>query len=151
MRRTCPFKPTTSAYSRDVVLGGLDDGDYMVSVNIGDDQLSVVIEVVNDQTPPTLSNAEASKAVVVNGDHFTLSVDVAMNESMTAIASVMADVSMLDDTQTDGVALTELTASPGTYTTIITVSDGSDGSDANTAEDGEKTITITATDRIGIP
>ena len=148
---TAPDAPETDdvSYTRDVALGGLDDGDYMVTVNIGDDQLSAVIEVVNDQTPPTLSNAEASKAVVVNGDHFTLSVDVAMNESMTAIASVMADVSMLDDTQTDGVALTELTASPGTYTTIITVSDGSDGSDANTAEDGEKTITITATDRIG--
>ena len=148
---TAPDAPETDdvSYTRDVALGGLDDGDYMVTVNIGDDHLSAVIEVVNDQTPPTLSNAEASKAVVVNGDHFTLSVDVAMNESMTAIASVMADVSMLDDTQTDGVALTELTASPGTYTTIITVSDGSDGSDANTAEDGEKTITITATDRIG--
>ena len=123
--------------------GDIPEGDVMVTVTIASRSDTVSFEVINDQTPPTLTNAEASQSVVVNGDNFTLSVDVAMNESMTAITSVMADVSMLDDTQMDDVVLTELGSSPGTYATIITV-----GKD-NTAEDGEKTITIAATDRIG--
>lgn len=132
-------------YERSITLPAmLADGMYTVSVEIqGDVNNELMIEVVNDQTPPTVSDAEASKMVVMNGDHFTLSANVGMNESMVAIASVTADVSMLDDTQADPVALTELTASPGTYTTIITVSD------MNMAEDGEKTITITATDAVG--
>lgn len=132
-------------YERSITLPAmLADGMYTVSVEIqGDVNNELMIEVVNDQTPPTVSDAEVSKMVVMNGDHFTLSANVGMNESMVAIASVTADVSMLDDTQADPVALTELTASPGTYTTIITVSD------MNMAEDGEKTITITATDAVG--
>ena len=78
------------------------------------------------------------------GITFTLSVDVAMNESMVAITSVTADLGGLDSTQTDPVKLDELSSSPGTYFTIITVSDDDDN--INTAEDGEYTITITATD-----
>ena len=132
-------------YERSITLPAmLDDGMYTVSVEIqGDVNNELQIEVVNDQTPPTVSNADASEDVVVNGDSFTLSASVAMNESMVEIASVMADLGGLDSTKADGVMLDELSSSPGTYFTIITVDD------ANEAEDGEYTITITATDAIG--
>ena len=131
-------------YSRSLALPAvLADGMYTVSVEIqGDVNNSLQIEVVNDQTPPTISDADASETVVVNGDTLTLSVDVAMNESMVAIESVIADLGGLDSTQAT-VALDELSSSPGKYFTIITVNA------ANEAEDGEYTITITATDTIG--
>ncbi len=131
-------------YSRSVTLPAvLEDGMYTVSVEIqGDVNNELTVQVLNDQTPPTISDADASEAVVVNGDTLTLSADVAMNESMVAIASVIADIGGLDSTQTT-VALDELSSSPGKYFTIITVDD------ANEAEDGEYTITITATDAIG--
>ena len=123
------------------------DGMYTVSVEIqGDVNNSLQIQVVNDQTPPGVSNAAASEDVVVGGDTLTLSADVAMNESMIEIASVMADLGGLDTTKADGVMLTELDGSPGKYFTIITVASMDDG---NEAEDGEYTITITATDAIG--
>ena len=134
------------AYSRSVDLPDvLADGMYTVSVEIqGDVNDSFSIQVVNDQDPPTLSNAEASKDELVDGGTFTLSVDVAMNESMVAIESVTADLGGLDTTQAT-VTLDELPSSPGTYFTIITIADA----DANEAEDGEYTITVTATDAIG--
>ncbi len=131
-------------YSRSVELPAVvADGMYTVSVEIqGDVNNSLQIEVVNDQTPPSVSNADVSEAVVVNGDSFTLSAVVAMNESMVAIESVTADLGGLDSTKADAVTLDELPSSPGTYFTIITVDD------ANEAEDGEYTITVTATDAI---
>ncbi len=132
-------------YSRSIMLPAtLDDGMYTLSVEIqGATDNSLMIEVVNDQTPPSVSNADVSEDVVVNGDSFTLSASVAMNESMVAITSVTADLGGLDSTQADGVTLDELSSSPGKYFTIITVDD------ANEAEDDEYTITITATDAIG--
>ena len=133
------------SYTRTIMLpAAIPEGEHDIMVTIANLSDSVTIEVVNDQSPPTVSNADASKAVVVNGDTFTLSVDVAMNESMVAIVSVIADLGGLDTTQAT-VPLDELSSSPGTYFTIITVDDSID----NTAEDGEYTITITATDTIG--
>lgn len=132
-------------YSRSVTLPAtLADGMYTLSVEIqGATDNSLMIEVVNDQTPPSVSKADVSEDVVVNGDTLTISADVAMNESMVEIASVMADLGGLDSTKADGVMLDELSSSPGKYFTIITVDD------ANEAEDGEYTITVTATDAIG--
>ena len=131
-------------YSRTIKLpDDLADGTYTVTVDIQGLIGTMDIEVLNDQTPPTLSNAEGSKTVVEDGDTFTLSVDVAMNESMVAIDSVTADLGGLDTTQAE-VTLDELPSSPGTYFTIITIADA----DANEAEDGEYTISITATDAI---
>jgi hypothetical protein len=131
-------------YARSVELPDVvADGMYTVSVEIqGDVNNSLMIEVVNDQTPPVVSNANASEAVVVNGDTLTISADVAMNESMVEITSVVADLGGLDSTQ-ESVMLDELSSSPGKYFTIITVNAD------NEAEDGEYTITITATDAIG--
>ena len=79
---------------------------------------------------------------VVNGDIVTLVVKA--TSTIAGDISVMADVSMVDSTKTAAIPLTELTGATGTYTTILTISD----SEMNTAEDGEATITITATDRI---
>ena len=96
------------------------------------------IEVLNDQAPPTLSGATASPMTVVNGDLVTLSV---MAASTIDITSVMADLSAVDSTQTEMVSLTQQ-GDGGTYFYVFTISD------MNTAEDGEASITITATDRI---
>ena len=134
-------------YSRSVTLPAtIADGMYTLSVEIqGATDNSLMIEVVNDQTPPSVSNAASSMDVVVAGDTITLSADVAMNESMVAIASVMADLGGLDTTQVM-VGMDELSSSPGRYFTVITIASMDDG---NTAEDGEYTVTITATDAIG--
>ena len=137
-------------YARSITLPAVvADGTYTVSVEIqGDVNNSLQVQVVNDQTPPTVSNADASEAVVVNGDTLTLSADVAMNESMVAIASVIADLGGLDSTQAT-VALDGLSSSPGKYFTIITIKAGNEAEAGNEADDAEYTITITATDTIG--
>ena len=129
-------------YSRSITLPAtLPDGMYTISVQIqGDTNNSLMVEVLNDQTAPMLSDASALPMTVMNGGVLTLSVKAS---SGNEIASVTADVNMLDSTKTDAIALTELTSAPGTYTTIVTISGD------NTADDGEKTVTFTATDRIG--
>ena len=134
-------------YQRSITLPAtLADGMYTVSVEIqGDVNNELQIEVVNDQTPPSVSNAASSMDVVAAGDTITLSADVAMNESMVDIDSVMADLGGLDTTQAM-VGMDELSSTPGRYFTVITIASMDDG---NTAEDGEYTITITATDAIG--
>lgn len=134
-------------YERSITLPAvLEDGMYTVSVEIqGDVNNDLQIEVVNDQTPPSVTNATASQEVVVGRDTLTITADVAMNESMVEIASVVADLGGLDSSQ-ESVMLDELSSSPGRYFTIITVTSEEAG---NTAEDGEYTITITATDAIG--
>ena len=128
------------AYMRDVNLGGLDDGDYMVTVNIGDDMLSIPIEVVNDRTPPMLSKASAWPAVVKDGDQVALRVVVT---SVNEIVSVTADVSALDSTRMEPLMLSEQPDEAGVYTRLFTIA-----SEGNTNDDGEITITFKATDRI---
>ena len=133
-------------YSRSITLPAtLADGTYTISVAIqGDTNNSLSVKVVNDQTPPAVSDAKALPDTVKNGELFTLSANVALpkNSSLT-IKSVMADVSELDSTQTDAVEMTEQKSAAGTYTAIITVDE------ANTAMDGAKEITITAMDDLG--
>ena len=126
-------------YSRTITLpADLADGTYTVTVDIQGLMDSMDIEVLNDQAPPTLSGATASPMTVVNGDLVTLSV---MAASTIDITSVMADLSAVDSTQTEMVSLTQQ-GDGGTYFYVFTISD------MNTAEDGEASITITATDRI---
>ena len=130
-------------YSRTITLpADLADGTYTVTVDIQGLMDSMDIEVLNNQAPPTLSDATARPMTVVNGDIVTLVVTA--TSTIAGDISVMADVSMVDSTKTAAIPLTELTGATGTYTTIFTISD----SEMNTAEDGEATITITATDRI---
>ena len=63
---TAPDVPETDdvSYTRDVALGGLEDGNYTITVNIGDDSLSVGIEVVNDRTA---ADAERGERVACSG------------------------------------------------------------------------------------
>ena len=130
-------------YSRTITLpADLADGTYTVTVDIQGLMDSMDIEVLNNQAPPTLSDATARPMTVVNGDIVTLVVKA--TSTIAGDISVMADVGMVDSTKTAAIPLTELTGATGTYTTIFTISDG----ELNTAEDGEATITITATDRI---
>ena len=126
-------------YSRTITLpADLADGTYTVTVDIQDLTDTRDIEVLNDQAPPTLSGATASPMTVVNGDLVTLSV---MAASTIDITSVMADLSAVDSTQTEMVSLTQQ-GDGGTYFYVFTISTD------NTNDDGEATITITATDRI---
>ena len=133
-------------FSREVMLpADLPEGDVMVTLTIAGRSDSVSFEVINDQDPPVVSNVESSEDVVVDGDSFTLSANVAMNDSMVALTSVTAMLGGLDSTQADPIMMQELEAAPGTYFTIVTIA----GDDANEAEDDDYTITVTATDRIG--
>ena len=129
------------AYSRDITLPSLADGDYTVTVTIAGESASIMFTVLNDQTAPTLSSATAWPDVVANGDDVALRVKVAMNESMVAIESVTADVSKLDSTQTEPVALGVLPSEPaGTYGGFHRISAD------NMAADGDVMVTFTATD-----
>ena len=69
------------AYSRDITLPSLEDGDYTVTVTIAGESASIVFKVLNDQTAPTLSDASAWPDVVANGGDVALRVKVAMNAS----------------------------------------------------------------------
>ena len=83
------------AYTRDIALPGIDDGDYTVTVTIAGDSRSIDIEVINDQTAPVLSEAAATPVgatEAVNGGQVALSVKVETNESGIEISSVEADV-----------------------------------------------------------
>ena len=73
-----------------------------------------------------------------NGD--TVMISTTVTEAGDTVASVMADVSALDSTQTD-VALTM--AADGSYSASVIISAD------NTAADGAKTITVTAMDAAG--
>ncbi|MDE0299837.1 MAG: hypothetical protein OXN17_14480 [Candidatus Poribacteria bacterium] len=138
-------------FSREITLpADLPEGAVMVSLTIAGRSDSVSFEVINDQDPPTVSNVESSEDVVVNGDSFTLSANVALNDSMVALAEggVTAMLGGLDSNQTEAIPMQELEASPGTWFTIVTIT-ADDADVPNTAEDGEYTITVTAMDRIG--
>ncbi len=129
------------AYSRDITLPSLADGDYTVTVTIAGESASIMVEVLNDQTAPILSSATAWPDVVANGDDVALRVKVTMNESMVAIDSVTVDVSALDDAQTEPVMLAVLPSEPaGTYGGFHRISM------SNGADDGDVMLTFTATD-----
>jgi len=83
---------------------------------------------------PSIESLAVDKAEVRNGETFVISV---VSESGL---TVVADVSKVDNTKTTVTLPEEV---DGTYTTSVTVSE------ENTAEDGVKTITVTATDAVG--
>ena len=132
-------------YSRSVDLPDvLADGMYTVSVEIqGDVNDSLSIQVVNDQDPPTLSNASVLPTTVANGTLLTLTVKATASSASNPVESVMADVSAVDSIQTDMLALTAQPGTDNTYFAIHTVSMD------NTNTDGAADVTFTATDRIG--
>ena len=139
-----PDEDGKQAYTRVIGLStDLADGTYTVTVEIGDATDSATFRVVNDQEPPALSGATAWPDVVANGDDVALRVKVTMNASEVAIASVTADVSKLDSTQTEPVALGSLPSEPaGTYGGFHRISAD------NMAADGDVTVTFTATDEL---
>ena len=134
------------AYTRDITLPGLDDGLYTVTVYIADDELPIVIEVIDDQDPPMLSEAAATPVgatEAANGGQVALSVKVATNASGVAVSKVEADVSALDSTRAEMPVMLTDDDEDGIYTAIFTISAD------NMASDGMKMVSFTATDRVG--
>ena len=88
-------------YARSVELPDvLADGMYTVSVEIqGDVNKSLSIQVVNDQDPPTLSDASILPTTVANGALLTLTVKATASSESNPIVSVTADVSAVDSTK----------------------------------------------------
>ena len=106
-----------------------------VSLNGASSDATVMLTI--DSTAPTVS-ASASAEMVANGDTVTISAMAADDGS--GVASVMADVSMLDSTQ----GMVELTMGEGgAYSADVMISED------NEAMNGEQTITVTAMDMAG--
>ena len=112
------------------------DGTYDVTATIGASSLTVTGGFVIDNTAPTLTGPTANPTTIANGQTLTLTVT---GESGVQVS---ADVSTLDTTQTNPVALVE-SPTAGTYSASVVISA------SNTAVNGVKTITITATDAAG--
>ena len=110
------------------------DGMYDVTVNLG--TASGMGSLTIDSTMPTVTVTAPESAE--NGDMVMISATV---EDASAISSVMADVSMLDSTQTDPVALAM--GDDGAYSASVTISD------ENSHANGSKTVTVTAMDAAG--
>ncbi len=113
------------------------DGMYDVSVSLNGQGAMVSNALTLDSTMPTVM-AMASPETVANGEPVVISATVSDASSIT---SVMADVSMLDTTQTDMISLTM--GADGAYSASVVVSE------ANTTLNGAKTITVTAIDAAG--
>ena len=128
-------------YSRTITLpADLADGTYTVTVDIQGLMDSMDIEVLNNQAPPTLSEASAWPDEVANGDQVAVRVVV---ESSNDITSATADVSALDSTRKEPIALTEQSDEEGVYTRLFTINMLNDN------DDGVVTVSFTATDRLG--
>lgn len=99
-----------------------------------DNSSSDSISVTQDSTPPDINSPDAQPSTVGNGDTLDLSVNAEPG------ATVMVDVSPVDNTQTTPIELTE--TATGTFTGSVVISSN------NTAANGAKTITFTATDGV---
>ena len=94
---------------------------------------------IDTMMPSIMLTAPAADTTVANGGSVTITA-TAGDGTGSGIASVMADVSMLDSTQTD-VAL--MMGADGSYSVDVAISDD------NEAVNGSKTITVTAMDAAG--
>ena len=129
-------------YTRDIDLpDSLVDGIYTVTVTIADTTATMDIEIVNDQSPPMLSNTNVLPDVVAADSVITLSVNVTSNVP-NAELSVTADVSEID---ADAAAV-QMTMQPGTESTYVAIYVVQND---DPADDGDKSITFMASDRIG--
>ena len=117
-----------------VVVDQHADGDYTVTVNLNGQSMTASLTI--DSTAPTVTVSDI-EGMVANGDTVMIS---AMVDDAGDVASVMADVSMLDSTQTDMVALT---MADGAYSAAVMISED------NAAMNGVQTITVTAMDAAG--
>jgi hypothetical protein len=112
------------------------DAEVTVTVTVGDaapETFKPTTKVTID-TAIAIKSAAVSQTQVANGDTFTISVTTESG------ATVKADVSAVDSTQTTPVALTESATEAGTYTANVKVSAD------NKAETGAKTIAVSVTD-----
>ena len=114
------------------------DGDYDVTVNLNGESMMLTGVLTLDSTVPTVTVSDI-EGMVANGDTVMISAMVD-DGAGSGVASVMADVSMLDSTQTDMVALT---MADGAYSAEVMISED------NLAMNGEQTITVTAMDAAG--
>ena len=130
---------TAGTYSGNfvVVADQHPDGPYTITVNLNGQ--SAMGSLTIDSTAPTVT-VSAIEGTVTNGDMIMISAAVA--DATSGVASVMADVSMLDTTATAMVALTDADAD-GTYTGSHTIST------ENGADNGMHDITVTAMDVAG--
>ena len=130
---------SSGTYTRsDTLAMGTQDGTHAITVSIGDVSESAS-SVTVDNTAPTITAPSALPEMVANGDMVTISAMVDDGDG-SGVDSVMADVSMLDSTQTDMVALM---MADGAYSAEVSISED------NAAMNGEQTITITAMDAAG--
>merc|ERR1712098_956551 len=89
------------------------DGTYDVTVKIGPGSDSKTGVVVIDKTAPTIASASSDKDSLRNGESLILTV------TTEAGAAVTADVSALDTTQADVVAVAESAETAGTYSATV--------------------------------
>ena len=123
------------------VVSDLQDGMHDVMATLGKASKTEVGALTIDTMMPSITlTAPAADTTVANGGSVTITA-TAGDGTGSGIASVMADVSMLDSTQTD-VALTTI-GTDGSYSAAVAISDD------NEAVNGSKTITVTAMDAAG--
>ena len=137
-----PDEEGNVAYTRDVDLpADLTDGMYTVTVSIAGETATMDIEVINDQSPPMLANPKLLPDTVASGSVITLTIEATSNVP-NAELSVTADVSDIDADE----AAVQLSKQPGTDNTYVAiyVVKNSDPKD-----DGDKSITFMASDRLG--
>ena len=122
------------------VVPDLQDGTHDVMATLGEADLTKTGALTIDTMMPSITlTAPALGTTVANGGSVTITA-TAGDGTGSGIASVAADVSTLDSTQTN-VALTMGAA--GSYSVAVAISDD------NEAVNGSKTITVTATDAAG--
>ena len=122
-----------------MVAPGVADGTYDVTVNLNGAVGTLKDALTIDNTVPNVTVSDI-EGIVANGDEIMISAAVDDGDG-TGVASVMADVSMLD-TEADPVELTDADGD-GTYTGSHTISA------ENGADNGTHTITVTAMDNVG--
>ena len=122
------------------VVPDLQDGTHDVMATLGEaNQTETGALTIDTMMPLITLTAPALGTIAANGGSVTITA-TAGDGTGSGIASVMADVSTLDSTQTN-VALTMGAA--GSYSAAVAISDD------NEAVNGSKTITVTATDAAG--
>ena len=120
----------------DVVVDQHADGEYAVTVSLNGATSDAAMLTIDNGDPTVTASGPTDP--VSNGDMVTVTAMAADDGS--GIASVMADVSMLDDTQSM-VALTM--GADGSYSAEITISED------NGAANGAHDVTVTAMDMAG--
>ena len=122
------------------VVSDLQDGTHDVMATLGEaSKTEVGALTIDTMMPSIMLTAPALGTIAANGGSVTITA-TAGDGTGSGIDSVMADVSMLDSTQTD-VAL--MMGADGSYSVDVAISDD------NAAVNGSKTITVTAMDAAG--